>query len=169
MQTQIETPDGVFIVTFSEHGLTRLEFPAAERTCAKQRATLNLPPKTGRWHARTARAVVDILAGRTPTTLPPLDFSSGTDFQKGVWAAIRQIGLGKTQTYGQIAASIGQPLAVRAVGGACGANPVPVLVPCHRVLPKSGGLGGFSCGSEWKHRLLAREGILFPALSAPRK
>ncbi len=169
MQTQIETPDGVFIVTFSEHGLTGLEFPEVERTCAQQRATWNLPPKTGRWHAMTVRAVVDILAGRTPTALPPLDFSIGTDFQKSVWAAISQIGLGKTQTYGQIAASIGKPLAVRAVGGACGANPVPVLVPCHRVLPKSGGMGGFSCGSEWKRRLLAREGILFPALGAALK
>lgn len=66
---------------------------------------------------------------------------------------------GETRSYGEIAAALGQPLASRAVGGACGANPIPVLVPCHRVLAANGRLGGFSGGLDWKRRLLAIEGV----------
>ncbi|MCU0771181.1 MAG: MGMT family protein [Verrucomicrobia bacterium] len=62
-------------------------------------------------------------------------------------------------TYGVLAKCIGQPKAARAVGAACGANPVPVLVPCHRVVAASGQLGGFSAGLDWKRRLLAAEGL----------
>lgn len=70
-----------------------------------------------------------------------------------------QIKLGRTQSYGEIATTIGNPKAVRAVGGACGANPIPVLVPCHRVLAAQNKLGGFSSGLDWKKKLLAREKI----------
>lgn len=66
---------------------------------------------------------------------------------------------GETKSYGEIAMELHRPLASRAVGGACGANPIPVLVPCHRVLAANGRLGGFSGGLEWKRRLLAIEGI----------
>ena len=70
-----------------------------------------------------------------------------------------KISTGKTKSYGEIASAIGKPKAVRAVGGACGANPVPVLVPCHRVLAANKKLGGFSGGLDWKRSLLAREGV----------
>ncbi len=70
-----------------------------------------------------------------------------------------KIGCGRTLSYGQVAAAIGNPKALRAVGGACGANPVPVFVPCHRVLAANDGIGGFSSGLDWKRKLLAREGI----------
>ena len=72
-----------------------------------------------------------------------------------------KISIGKTKSYGEIAAAIGNPKAVRAVGGACGANPVPVLVPCHRVLAANKKLGGFSGGLDWKRSLLKREGVKF--------
>jgi len=72
---------------------------------------------------------------------------------------MRKIPLGRTKSYGEIASVIGKPKAVRAVGGACGANPVPVLVPCHRVLAANQKLGGFSSGLDWKRSLLKREGI----------
>jgi len=91
--------------------------------------------------------------------MPPLDLSSGTAFQQKVWAALREIPSGKTRTYSQVADAVRKPLASRAVGSACGANPIPVLVPCHRVLPATGGLGGFSAGLEWKRRLLGVEGV----------
>lgn len=84
---------------------------------------------------------------------------SGTAFQKSVWRAMQKISLGKTKSYGEIAAAIGRPKAVRAVGGACGANPVPVLVPCHRVLAANNKLGGFGGGLDWKRSLLKREGV----------
>jgi O-6-methylguanine DNA methyltransferase len=73
---------------------------------------------------------------------------------------MRKIGCGKTSSYGQLAQAIGRPKAVRAVGGACGANPIPVFVPCHRVLAANHRIGGFSSGLKWKELLLAREGVL---------
>jgi len=68
---------------------------------------------------------------------------------------------GQTRSYGEIARAIGNPKAVRAVGGACGANPIPVLVPCHRVLAAHRKIGGFSSGLDWKRQLLAIEGAKF--------
>lgn len=82
----------------------------------------------------------------------------GTDFQHRVWAALLDIPAGQTVTYGELAARIGKPKASRAVGTALGANPVPLLVPCHRVLA-SHGLGGFTGGLEIKKRLLSFERI----------
>ena len=90
----------------------------------------------------------------------PLDTVSGTDFQHQVWRALRQIPPGQTRTYRQIAQALGQPLAVRAVASACAANPLAVLVPCHRVLRSDGGLGGYRWGIERKQQLLALEGAL---------
>jgi len=89
----------------------------------------------------------------------------GTVFQKKVWNALRKISPGKTKSYGEIAQAIGKPKAVRAVGGACGANPIPVLVPCHRVLAANHKLGGFSGGLDWKRKLLAREDVCLPPQS----
>jgi len=83
----------------------------------------------------------------------------GTDFQLAVWAALLQIPAGQTVTYGALAAQIGKPEAARAVGGAVGANPVAVFVPCHRVLASSGVLGGYAWGLALKQRILAGEGI----------
>jgi O-6-methylguanine DNA methyltransferase len=82
----------------------------------------------------------------------------GTPFQLRVWQALREIPYGEVRTYGQLAASLGQPGASRAVGGANGRNPIPLIVPCHRVVA-SDGLGGFTGGLEWKERLLAHEEI----------
>jgi O-6-methylguanine DNA methyltransferase len=86
-----------------------------------------------------------------------LDIPQAGDFDRRVWAATREICYGEAETYGSIAERIGRPLAARAVGQALGRNPVPVLVPCHRVLRKSGELGGFGCGLEWKAKLLDLE------------
>jgi methylated-DNA-[protein]-cysteine S-methyltransferase len=82
----------------------------------------------------------------------------GTDFQQRVWALLRTIPYGGSISYGQIAALLGKPGAARAAGNACGANPLPLLIPCHRVLGTGGRLGGFSCGIWRKKFLLALEG-----------
>lgn len=87
---------------------------------------------------------------------------SGTDFQLRVWEKLRQIPWGEYRTYGQIAAMLGKPGASRAAGGAVGKNPLPILIPCHRVLGAGGALGGFRLGSDMKRRLLVLEGILLP-------
>ncbi|NBB79583.1 MAG: methylated-DNA--[protein]-cysteine S-methyltransferase [Verrucomicrobia bacterium] len=82
---------------------------------------------------------------------------SGSDFSQSVWRRLLQIPLGETRSYGEIAREIGRPGASRAVGSAVGANPVAVLVPCHRVVPKTGGLGGYRWGVERKRALLDAE------------
>ena len=90
----------------------------------------------------------------------PLCFG-GTDFQHAVWEALLDIPYGETRTYGQIAAAIGRPKAVRAVGHAIGRNPISILVPCHRVIGKDGTLTGFGGGLAIKEKLLKGEGIPF--------
>jgi O-6-methylguanine DNA methyltransferase len=95
--------------------------------------------------------------GQPVTVRAPLDLSGGTPFQRKVWRALQTIPYGQTRSYAWIARKIGQPNAVRAVGSACGANPIPIIVPCHRVVRSDGGLGGFSAGLGWKKRLLALE------------
>ena len=87
---------------------------------------------------------------------PTLDMI-GTTFQRQVWQALRDIPVGCTVTYSQIAKRIGVPKAVRAVANACGANPIGVIVPCHRVIRTDGTLGGFRWGLERKKQLLERE------------
>ena len=86
---------------------------------------------------------------------------SGSAFQRKVWQAMTEIPRGETASYGDIAKSIGKPKAARAVGMACGANPVPVLVPCHRVIAGDGSIGGFSSGLKIKKHLLRKEGVFF--------
>jgi AraC family transcriptional regulator of adaptative response/methylated-DNA-[protein]-cysteine methyltransferase len=87
----------------------------------------------------------------------PLD-ARGTEFQRRVWDALREIPPGATTTYAELARRVGRPAAVRAVAGACAANPMAVLVPCHRVVRADGGLSGYRWGVERKRRLLEREG-----------
>jgi len=102
-------------------------------------------------------AVLQRVAGEPAPTDIPLDIT-GTAFQRRVWEALRHIPYGEVRTYGDIAAAIGAPKAVRAVGTACGANPVGLVIPCHRVVPKGGGVGNYGFGPERKQVLLAREG-----------
>jgi methylated-DNA-[protein]-cysteine S-methyltransferase len=85
--------------------------------------------------------------------------TAGTPFQRDVWAALRQIPAGETWSYGRLAAHIGRPAAVRAVGLANGANPIGVVVPCHRVIGANGSLTGYGGGIERKRWLLRHEGV----------
>jgi AraC family transcriptional regulator of adaptative response/methylated-DNA-[protein]-cysteine methyltransferase len=102
------------------------------------------------------RAIVERLHGSEPAIDLPLDVR-GTAFQWRVWRALQEIPLGETRSYSEIAALIGRPRAVRAVARACATNPVCVVVPCHRVLPKTGATGGYRWGIARKRRLLAAE------------
>jgi methylated-DNA-[protein]-cysteine S-methyltransferase len=88
----------------------------------------------------------------------------GTAFQQRVWAALREIPAGRTVSYGEIAAAVGSPTAVRAVGAANGRNPVPIVVPCHRVIRADGNLCGYGGGIERKRWLLEHEAALVPSL-----
>ena len=158
IELAITTADGCFIARYSAKGLVGLEFPSGRKSRAPAGSSA-VSPQIRRWHQATTAALKRALAGRAPQVLPPLDFSCGTDFQRRVWNALRKIDCGKTKSYGEIARLIGRPKVVRAVGGACGANAIPVLVPCHRVLAANRKIGGFSGGLNWKRMLLAREGI----------
>ena len=86
----------------------------------------------------------------------PLDVS-GTDFQIKVWTALRDIPRGETRSYCEVAEMVGEPKAVRAVANACASNPVPLIIPCHRVIRKDGGLGGYGLGMGRKKALLRAE------------
>ena len=93
------------------------------------------------------------------TRVPDIGTLEGSDFQRQVWQAIAAIPAGETRTYGELAQTIGRPGADRAVGTACGKNPVPLFIPCHRVVAARGGLGGFTAGLAWKKLLLAIHGV----------
>ncbi len=182
IELSIATNAGQFVARYSEKGLAELDFPSVGRPSSfhcrsrgnesqislasgasvrdSSRRLLQIPTPIRRWHRATAAALKNVLAGRSPGKLPPLDLSDGTMFQRKVWRALQKIARGRTKSYGEIARAIGKPKAVRAVGGACGANPIPVLVPCHRVLAANGKIGGFSGGLNRKRELLAREGIV---------
>ncbi|MFC1735694.1 methylated-DNA--[protein]-cysteine S-methyltransferase [Candidatus Hydrogenedentota bacterium] len=88
----------------------------------------------------------------------PFDFSTGSRFQKEVWEACRKIRFGEVRSYSWIAEKVGKPQSQRAVGQALGRNPLPLVVPCHRVIRADGGLGGFSAGLDIKRALLSIEG-----------
>lgn len=154
----IQTCEGIFTACFSKRGLAGLDFPGPP---ANRHATLFLRPtltdEVQGWRQLTANALEQILSAHAPEELPPLDWSASTEFQRAVWTALLTIRPGQTKTYSEIAALVGKPDAARAVGIACGSNPIPVLVPCHRVVAANGKLGGFSGGLAWKRRLLALE------------
>ena len=143
------SPTGLCWLAFGDHRPTLVDallrrFPGA----------LEAPPATGDLQER-ALAAVDHPAG--PHDLP-LDLR-GTPFQLQVWAALRRIPPGSTIAYAELARRVGRPRATRAVAQACGANPVGVLVPCHRVIASDGNLGGFAFGTARKAALLRREGL----------
>lgn len=108
---------------------------------------------------KSAKEVCLYLEGKLKEFQSRLDLSSGTPFQISVWRELLKIPYGRVKTYGEIAENIGNSRAARAVGSAVGANPIPIIVPCHRVVATNG-FGGYSCGIEIKKKLLHIEGAL---------
>jgi AraC family transcriptional regulator, regulatory protein of adaptative response / methylated-DNA-[protein]-cysteine methyltransferase len=156
----VDSPLGRLLVAWTIHGICNLslgdrdkslvealirEYPAAETT-----------RKDGEPDPWTLE-VLDYLAGRlTRLGDIPLDVA-GTDFQRRVWRELQAIPRGSTRSYEDVARSIGQPMAARAVSRACATNPVSLIIPCHRVVRKGGGLGGYRWGIERKRSLLKAE------------
>ena len=157
MHAFIQTSLGKFRAQFTERGLARLQFPNVRADLIPNPIT---PPK--HWLRQTTTALKTMLAGKAPKTLPPLDLSACTAFQQQTWRALLRIPAGRTRGYGELARAIRRPKAARAIGGACGANPIPVLIPCHRVVGASGSLTGFSGGLHWKIKLLEIENVKLP-------
>lgn len=109
--------------------------------------------------ALVAEQLRDYAGRRSEKFDVPLDMTAGSPFQQEVWAALRDIPYGETTTYGAVASAVGRPGRARAVGAAVGANPVGIIVPCHRVIGVSGALTGFAGGLDRKAALLAHEGV----------
>lgn len=141
-------PDGLCGLAFSGEG--GIEEALAEARAARPRARLVAD------EAATAELARRIFAPRAED--PPLAIRlDGTPFELRVWQALLAIPAGETRSYGALAAAIGSPAAARAVGAACGRNPVAWLVPCHRVVAADGSLGGYRWGLALKERMLAYE------------
>jgi methylated-DNA-[protein]-cysteine S-methyltransferase len=145
----VPTKLGAFRAEFSKRGLFRLSFCRASAQLANSQ-----PPPVIR---NFVRQLQQFAAGKPVRWRVPLDLSAGTSFQQAVWRALTKIPRGETRSYGWVARQIGKPGAARAVGTACGANPVPIIVPCHRVIAGDGSLGGFGGGLPMKRKLLALE------------
>ena len=147
----------------SARGLVRTTLPAASQDAALARlGDIGTAARSRDLFGDLIERLSDYFRGR-PVDFPGrLDLSGATLFQRRVWAATGRIPYGETRSYGGVALEIGRPGAARAVGQALGANPIPIVVPCHRVTAAGGGLGGFGGGLELKRRLLALEASRAP-------
>ena len=151
----IESPIGRLLLAGTRRSLRRIEF-------AKGPTTRGPRPE---WRenqngfADAAAQLSEYFAGRRREFDLPLD-PVGTEFQQRTWSALRRIPYGATASYGEVARAIGKPTAVRAVGAANGRNPLPIVIPCHRVIGSDGSLTGFGGGTDVKRALLQIEGAL---------
>jgi O-6-methylguanine DNA methyltransferase len=160
----LNTPIGMLWLACTERGVCKLIFP-----CEDAQVTLR-SWLDGRWPAQKLAATSALLeqtstelgeyfAGSRRDFTLPLDLQ-GSAFHQRVWRALTNIPYGHTVSYGKLAHTLGAPKAARAVGTACGANPVPIIAPCHRVLGSDGSLHGFGGGLPVKAWLLRHEGVL---------
>ncbi len=150
--TEIDSPVGPLRLVADAAGLRFIDFLASSKT----------KPAPTQWIRAPAplRPVADQLRGYFAGTLRHFDAPlalSGTTFQQSVWRLVHDISYGQTTSYGELAARLGNPGASRAVGLANGQNPIPILIPCHRVIGKDGTLVGYGGGLAIKERLLALE------------
>jgi methylated-DNA-[protein]-cysteine S-methyltransferase len=165
-----ETEWGWMTVAVSARGVAAILLPMKSRLTAEA-AAQRLPKTAGLRHEvdppsesmlleNAKIQLSDFLHGHRRSLDLPLDLSSGSPFQRRVWRAILRIPYGRVRSYRWVAERVGGRRYARAVGLALGANPVPIVVPCHRIVASHGGLGGFSGGLRTKRRLLALEGSL---------
>ncbi len=162
-----QTPFGWAGVAVSEKGISRIVLPRKEKKAGLkelQSAKSPLTPalsREGREGVKMLKKAVKLLrkyfSGRPVSVDLPLDIRYYTPFQQAVWKAACEVPYGETRSYAWIAKRSGRPRAVRAVGNALGANPAPIIIPCHRVISSSGSLGGFSGGPGLKKKLLELE------------
>jgi O-6-methylguanine DNA methyltransferase len=156
----VDSPIGSLRLASTEAGLTYVALPHASGRGLSGFLRRNLPEaRTTEGFAPNrvaATQICEYLEGKRTAFDLPLDLR-GTPFQLEVWRALREIPYGETRTYADIAAAVGRPGATRAVGNANGANPLSLVVPCHRVVASGGRLGGYGGGLDLKARLLAME------------
>ena len=127
------------------------------RAFVLQRSVIQSDSPADRRALGTARTFLRKTFRGEKAKIPPLHGPEGTPFMQRVWRGLLGLKPGECVEYGELAQRIGRPRRARAVGQACKANPLPLFIPCHRVVPKNGALGGFSAGLPWKRLLLERE------------
>ena len=162
LQTRIPSPLGTIAIAATAEGLTGLWFADNQRYLPLQlTGPAAWPDAAGHPVLQQAgRQLAEYFAGQRNRFDLPLDLRGGTDFQQSVWQALLKIGHGEVTSYGEVSRRIGNPAAVRAVGGAIGRNPISIIVPCHRVTGSSGALTGYAGGLDRKAALLRLEGAL---------
>ena len=153
----VRTPWGWVAITASARGVTSIELSPSARAIRQS------PDGDDAAASMVKEAQAQLLSymdGSRHEFTCPVDWTVGTPFQRKVWKAIMRIPYGRVRSYQWVAMRVGGKHYARAVGMALGANPVPIVVPCHRIIAHDGSLGGFSCGLPMKRRLLSLEGTL---------
>jgi methylated-DNA-[protein]-cysteine S-methyltransferase len=142
-----ESPLGTLYLIFSRKSLAGVSFKKPFQIAFKK----GLAPKS------FLKELEDYFKGEDKGFSQKIKFLKGTDFEKKVWTCLKGIPYGETRTYKWLAEKIGNPLATRAIGQALSKNPIPIILPCHRVIESDGSIGGFSSGVNIKVRLLEKE------------
>jgi methylated-DNA-[protein]-cysteine S-methyltransferase len=160
-----DTAIGPCGVAWNDHGVTRLQLPEVDASATERRLSVRAARAIQAAPAEIDRLIADVqgyMCGRKiDFAAVAVDLTDVEPFQRKVYEAARAVPWGRTVSYGEIARQIGSPGAARTVGQALSRNPVPIIIPCHRVLAKGHRVGGFSAhgGTLTKERLLALEGV----------
>jgi methylated-DNA-[protein]-cysteine S-methyltransferase len=158
--TTLDTPVGTLLLAATDRGLVRVAYDREDHDAVLDALSMRLSPRILRAPRRlieASRQVDDYFAGRRTRFELPLDLALSSGFRQQVQRHLPSIAYGQTQSYAEVAKLVGNPTAVRAVGSACATNPLPVVVPCHRVLRADGTLGGYVGGLAAKAALLELE------------
>jgi methylated-DNA-[protein]-cysteine S-methyltransferase len=159
--TTVDTPVGALLLAATGRGLVRVAYDREDHDRVLATLAIRVSPRILRAPARldaTRRALDEYFAGTRTVFDLPLDFTLSGGFRETVQRSLPRIGYGHTLSYKDVATAVGHPKAVRAVGTACATNPLPIVVPCHRVVRTDGSLGGYAGGLAAKTALLALEG-----------
>lgn len=156
----VDTPVGILLLAATVRGIVRVAFEGENHDAVLAGLAERVSPRILKAPERVdaaARQLDEYFAGRRTEFDLPVDLSLSRGFRLRVLQHLTDIGFGHTETYSEVAAATGNPKAVRAVGSACATNPLPVIVPCHRVLRSDGSLGGYLGGLDAKRTLLGLE------------
>ncbi|WP_088102780.1 methylated-DNA--[protein]-cysteine S-methyltransferase [Halalkalibacter urbisdiaboli] len=162
---EMDSPLGTLTIVATDHGVCHIHFGSLQKCTATLKAKLKKQGMKGELircnHTVTPvkQQLTEYFNGQRFSFDVPIDLY-GTAFQKKVWEALRKIGYGETRSYKQVAQEIGAPKAVRAIGGANNQNPIPIIIPCHRVIGSNGAMVGYGGGLDKKEQLLSLEGAI---------
>lgn len=156
----VETPVGRVLLAATQEGLVKVAFAVQDHDAVLQHLSDAVSPRilsAPRRLDETSRQLDEYFAGRRRRFELPLDWRLSKGFRRDVLARLPEIGYGRTESYAQVAAAAHSPRAVRAVGTACATNPLPLVLPCHRVVRSDGSMGQYAGGADAKRTLLALE------------